>query len=113
IALRAAAERATALHAHAVAFRHLHDALDITSDPAEQVALNLACAESADAIANPESFAYALRAAAVAKDLGDREAVIRATTMAGKQLTNRGSGTEALVVLEPLVAGLSEDEPGA
>jgi class 3 adenylate cyclase/tetratricopeptide (TPR) repeat protein len=113
IALRAAAERATALHAHAVAFRHLQDALDITSDLAEQVALNLACAVSADAIANPDAFTYALRAAAVAKDLGDREAVIRATTMAGKQHTNRGGGTEALAVLEPLVAGLSEDEPGA
>jgi class 3 adenylate cyclase/tetratricopeptide (TPR) repeat protein len=113
IALRAAAERATALHAHAVAFRHLQDAIEITSDPAEQVALNVACAVSADAIANPDAFAYALRAAAVAKDLGDREAVIRATTMAGKQHTNRGRGAEALAVLEPLVAELSEDEPGA
>jgi class 3 adenylate cyclase/tetratricopeptide (TPR) repeat protein len=113
IALRAAADRATALHSHAVALRHLQDSLTITSDPAEQVALYLDVAISADRVGNTTSVEYARTSAKLATGLGDRASATRASTMAAKFNINYGHGVEAIAILEPLVTGLSEDEPGA
>ncbi len=113
IALRAAADRATALHSHAVALRHLQDALTITSDPAEQAALYLDAASAADLVGNAAAVGYARTSAELATGLGDRAAATRASTMAARFNINSGHGVEAIAILGPLVAGLSEDEPGA
>jgi len=113
IALRAAADRATALHSHAVALRHLQDAVTITPDPAEQAALYLDAAISADSSGDASSVDYARTSAELASQLGNRPAATRALTMAAKFNINYGHGVEAIALLEPLVTGLSEDEPGA
>jgi len=113
IALRAAADRATALHSHAVALRHLEDALAITSEPAEQAALCLDAAIAADRKGSPASVGYAMQSAQLATSLGNRAAATTALTLAGRYNTNYGHGAEAVAVLEPLVGGLAEDQPGA
>jgi class 3 adenylate cyclase len=113
IALRAAADRATALHSHAVSLRHLEDALTITTDPAEQAALYLDAAIAADRIGNRASVDHARTSAELASGMGDRAAATRALTFAAKFSTNYAHGAEAIALLEPLVGGLSEDAPGA
>ena len=113
IALRAAADRAIALHAWTVAQRLLADALEIATDPAELAALHLAIAQNGNFLSRSESFDHALRAADLAVQLGDRGSENRARALAGQMYVNRGMGAEALAILEPAVANLGEDEPNA
>ncbi len=113
IALRAAAERATALHAWTVAQRHLADALEITSDPAELAAVHLAIAQNGSYPSRSDSVDHALQAAELAVQLGDRAMENRARALAGQIYVNRSMGAEALAILEPAVANLGETEPNA
>jgi tetratricopeptide (TPR) repeat protein len=113
IALRAAADRAIALHAWTVAQRHLADALEISSDPAELAALHLAIAQNELYLMRPESVDHALQAAELAVQLGDRGTENRARALAGQVFVNRSMGAEALAILEPAVQDLGEDEPHA
>jgi class 3 adenylate cyclase/tetratricopeptide (TPR) repeat protein len=109
IALRAAADRATALHAWTVAGQHLIDALDITTDPAELAALHLALAQTEEV----GGLEHALQAAELASQLGDRGTENRARALAGQILVNRSMGVEALAILGPAAEGLGESEPNA
>ncbi|HSF02810.1 MAG TPA: adenylate/guanylate cyclase domain-containing protein, partial [Solirubrobacterales bacterium] len=113
IALRAAAERAIALHAWTVAQRHLADALEITSDPAELAVLHLAIAQNGSYLTRSDSVEHALQAAELAVQLGDRAIENRARALAAQMYVNRSMGVEALAILEPAVAGLGETEPHA
>jgi class 3 adenylate cyclase/predicted ATPase len=113
IALRAAADRAIALHAWTVAQRHLADALDITSVPGELAALHLAIAQNDLFLARPESIDHAMQAAELAVQLGDRVTENRARALAGQILVNRSEGAEAIAILEPAAEGLGLDEPSA
>jgi class 3 adenylate cyclase/predicted ATPase len=113
IALRAASDRAAALHSWGVALRHLEDALEIATEPGEQASLHLAAAEAGNANGRPEAVAHALEAAAIAERLGDTAARNRAQGLAGRIYINRSLGTDALRILEPAAANLEEDEPEA
>jgi class 3 adenylate cyclase len=113
IALRAAADRAIALHAWTVAQRHLADALEFTSDPAELAALHLAIAQNDLWLATPEGIDHALQAAELAVQLGDRGLENRARALAGQIFVNRSMGAEALGILEPAAENLGEQEPDA
>jgi class 3 adenylate cyclase/tetratricopeptide (TPR) repeat protein len=113
IALRAAADRATALHAWTVAFRHQGDALEITTDPAELAALHLAIAQTANLLAGGEGVEHALQAAELAVGLGDRGTENRARALAAQIYVNRSMGAEALGILEPATTGLGETESNA
>ncbi len=113
IALRVAADRASALHAWTVADRHLSDAIEITTDPAELAALHLAIAQTGNWLARPEGIEHALQAAELAVQQGDRGTENRARALAGQIYVNRSMGAEALAILEPAVARLDEAEPNA
>ena len=113
IALRAAADRAAALHSWRVALRHLNDAIEIATDPAEEATLHLAAAAAANSLAVPEAVVHALEAAAIAERLGDIATRNRAQGLAGQIYINRSLGTDALKILEPAAADLDESQPEA
>jgi len=113
IALRAAAERAAALHSHAGALKYLEDALPITHDPAEEAALHERAAAAAGAAAMPGAVDHAGRAVALYGEVGDADGVLRATTLLAHLHLNGGHGREALAVLEPAVAGDIQASPEA
>jgi tetratricopeptide (TPR) repeat protein len=113
IALRAAADRAIALHAWTVAQRHLADALEFTTDPAELAALHLAIAQNDLWLSRPEGIDHALQAAELAVKLDDRGTENQARAIAAQIFVNRSMGAEARGILEPAAANLGEDEPSA
>jgi class 3 adenylate cyclase/tetratricopeptide (TPR) repeat protein len=113
IALRAAADRAIALHAWTVAQRHLADALEISSDPAELAALHLAIAQNGLFLPGTDSVEHGLQAAELAVQQGDRGTENRARAVAGQSFVNRSMGAEARAILEPAAANLDEAEPNA
>ena len=82
VALRAAAERASALGSHEQAIGFLQQAMTVTEDPAEQAALLEAsgvAATSRQRFAEAETF---LRDALARREaIGEREAIVRATTL--------------------------------
>jgi class 3 adenylate cyclase/tetratricopeptide (TPR) repeat protein len=113
IALRAASDRAAALHSWGVALRHLEDALEIATDPTEQASLHVAAGEAGRQNGRSEAVNHALEAAAIADRLGDTATRNRALGLAGQIYINRSLGTDALEVLEPAAANLGESEPEA
>ena len=113
IALRAAADRANALHAWSIASHHLSAALEITSDQAERASLLLGLARAGYRMLRPDAPDQALEAAALADELGDRDTVNRGRALAGQFYSHVMLGPKALAVLEPAAAALSEGEPGA
>jgi tetratricopeptide (TPR) repeat protein len=113
IALRAAAERATALDAWSVAVHHLTAALDITVDDAERVSLLLGLARAGMRLIDPTTPDRAMQAAGLADQLGDRANANQARALAAQYHSHVSRSVQALAVLEPVLADLSEDEPGA
>ena len=113
IALRAAADRAAALHSWAVSYHHLVDALSIASDPAEVAALQFAVADAGGLLWRADAVDHALAAASIADGLGDLALRNRAWAKAAQIYTDSMRGAKALEILEPAAANLSEDEPGA
>jgi tetratricopeptide (TPR) repeat protein len=113
IALRAAAERATALHAWSVAVHHLSAALEITDDDAERVSLLLGLARASMRLIDPTTPDRAMEAAALADRLGDRASANRARALAAQYHSHVSRSAQALAVVEPVLEDLSEDEPGA
>jgi class 3 adenylate cyclase/tetratricopeptide (TPR) repeat protein len=113
IALRAAADRAIALHAWTVAQHHLTEALQITSDPAELAALHLAIAQNDHFLARPEGVDHAMQAAELGAQIGNRGIENQARALAAQILVNRSMGAEARGILEPAAEHLGEDEPNA
>ncbi|HEX9634355.1 MAG TPA: AAA family ATPase, partial [Candidatus Limnocylindria bacterium] len=113
IALRAAADRAAALHSHAGALKYLEDALPITHEPAEEAALHERAGAAAAAAILPGAFRHVRRAVALYGDVGDTDGVLRATTLLAHLMVNDGHGREALEVLEPAVVGAIEASPEA
>jgi class 3 adenylate cyclase/tetratricopeptide (TPR) repeat protein len=113
IALRAAADRANALHAWSVAAHHLSAAVDITSDDAERASLLLSLARAIYRLLRPDAADTALEAAALADKLGDRDTANRSRALAGQIYSHTMQGAKALAILEPAASNLTEDEPGA
>ena len=84
VALRAAAERATALHAPVGALDYLEQALEVTSDPLEQAALHERAASAAATAARTQvGNEHGRKAGELYAALGDRLGVLRSRTAAG------------------------------
>ena len=115
IALRAAAERATALGAHAQTVSYLRQALPLTTDPAEEAQLLEQAAEAASRSGHHEEAATLAQAALEgSREGGDRAAIARATTTFATVLLEGRQVERALALLLPAAAEYDEmREPGA
>jgi len=100
-ALRAAADRAAALHSHDQAFTYLEQALTVTTDESERAAILERAAISARAIGR-DSVAedYLGRAMARYQEVGDLESVARAATALANLLTTAGNSEQAIALLQ-------------
>ena len=102
IALRAAAERASALGSFDQAVALLRQALLVTADPAEEAEILERAGESASAAAHhDQADALLRRAVELQRELGDRVACARAITALGRALLGPFRPEQALAVLEP------------
>lgn len=106
-ALRGAAQRAATLGAHDQAVAYLKQALDVTSDPAEQGDLLIRAATSADAGASysaAEELAH--RAIEAYQGIHDQAGVALASALLGQALVDAGQTRAAIAVLDTALAGL-------
>jgi len=105
IALRAAAERAAALHSPTQALAYLEPALEVTRDPLERASLLSLSGHAAQAAGSFEDAERHFRAAvALFEAHGDRVAGARATAALGLMFAVHGRASDAIDVLEPFVA---------
>ena len=114
VALRGAAERARALHAHAHALRYFEQALGVTVDERERADLHYRAAmaaEEADRVAEAEEHARA--AVESYREAGERNLAARATARLGHVLMFQSRIEEARSILEPALAELSGAEMDA
>ena len=110
IALRAAAERASALGGNDQAVSYLEQALRVTTDAADRAELLERAAESADAAAAYEkAIVFAEGAAMARRDAGDDVGAGRATGLLGTVLMDAGDLDRASQVLEDALAALPDD----
>jgi class 3 adenylate cyclase/tetratricopeptide (TPR) repeat protein len=116
IALRAAAERATALGSYDQALTFLDQALTVTTDPSEGAKLLEQAGDAASAGGRHEAAEAHLRQAiSTWRELGDRPAIARATAVLGRALLFGWRAPEALALLEPAAdefADLAADSAG-
>jgi class 3 adenylate cyclase/tetratricopeptide (TPR) repeat protein len=112
IALRAAADRAASLGAHAQAVSHIKRALGITVEPAERAELLERAALSAIAAADPDAERYAREALAARESIGDPGGIYRAAGLVGRVLLDISELEAATEVLEGVFSrGLPPPEP--
>jgi tetratricopeptide (TPR) repeat protein len=102
IALRAAAERASALGAHEQAVALLEQALTVTTGPADRATLLELAGDAASAAGRHDAAERHLRAAVEAqRELGDRLAIARATAALGRSLLMAYRTADAIALLGP------------
>jgi class 3 adenylate cyclase len=106
VALRAAAERATALHAPVGALDYLEQALEVTHDPMEQAALHERAAAAATTAARfTAGDEHAQKAEATYAALDDRLGVLRSRTRrAWVHLAQHGDQLAATILQQALAA---------
>lgn len=108
-ALRGAAKRAATLGAHDQAVAYLKQALDLTSDPAEQADFLVGAAISADAggsYSTAEEFVR--KAIGVYHTVEDQAGLARANALLGQVLVDAGQPGPAIEVLEGALGKLPE-----
>ncbi len=112
IALRAAADRASALGSHDQAIAFLERARSVTPDAGEEAELIERIAVAADAVGRPTE-AWSAFADAIARHRarGDRVAAARATAGLGEALLNAYESGRALEMLLPAEAEFSDLAP--
>jgi class 3 adenylate cyclase/tetratricopeptide (TPR) repeat protein len=112
IALRAAADRASALGSHDQAIAFLERARSVTPDPGEEAELIERIAVAADAVGRATD-AWSAFADAIARHRarGDRVAAARATAGLGEALLNAYESGWALEMLQPAEAEFSDLAP--
>lgn len=114
VALRAAAERATALHDLRGALTYTEDALSITADPAEQAALHERAvplaSESAD---TPRAHDHAHRAVELYSRIGDRLGMLRTQASEASSLLSAHQDQTAIALLERALADVADLPPSA
>ena len=104
IALRAAAERAAALHSPEQALAYLEPALEVTRDPAERAALLEMSGAAAQAAARYETAERHMHAAADAyAAIGDRRSGLRVAGTLGMMHTFHGRPRDGIAVIEPVL----------
>ena len=105
VALRAAAERAAALHSHDQAITFFEQALALTTDPVEQAALLEKAGAVAEQAARPDAAErYYRRAIDVYEEVGDRRAATRIYVRLGGVRMFGGRPAEVIELLESLLA---------
>ena len=114
IALKAAAERATALGVHAQAASYLRQALKITTDPADEAALlEQAGMAASHAGHRQEADTLLARAVKLNREAGDVAATVRSTTSHAVALIHARLVSRALALLEPAAAEFADlRQPG-
>jgi len=112
VALRAAADRASALHSQAGALGYLEQALDVTSDPGERAALHEHAAMAATLAARSrEGLRHARKAEEIMAAAGDRLGVLRIRTLdAWVRLSEHGDQA-AITTLEHALADVADLPP--
>ena len=114
LALRGAAERATALGSHEQALGFIRQALEITEDPAEQALLRERGGRAATNAADFDAAqAYLEDAIAAYREQGDQLGIARATTALSTALHGKNQPVAAVRPLEMAVAETAdlENEP--
>ena len=112
IALRAAADRATALHAPVGALGYLEQALDVTADPLEQAALHERAAAAASTVARMETGdEHARRAEDLYAAAGDRLGVLRSRTWQAYVKLGEHRDQAAIPILEAALADVADLPP--
>jgi tetratricopeptide (TPR) repeat protein len=101
VALRAAADRASSLGAFAQAMRFLEQALEVTTDPQEERVLRTGAAEAGISAGVLDAMAHATRALELAREAGDRLAVMSGLALVARTLWQQGRMAEAVGILEP------------
>jgi class 3 adenylate cyclase/tetratricopeptide (TPR) repeat protein len=110
-ALRAAAERATSLHAHEQALAHLEQGLTVTTDPSEQAELWERAAAAAQAAARYDvAETYLRQAGEWHESQGDRSGAARLTARLGHVLLMNSQVEPAIKTMEAALADLPEVE---
>jgi class 3 adenylate cyclase/tetratricopeptide (TPR) repeat protein len=100
-ALRAAADRASALHSHDQAFAYLEQALMVTADESERTAVLERAGESAATIGRDEvAEDYLTQAISRYQEIDDLDGVARAATALAHLLTTSGQSERAIALLE-------------
>jgi tetratricopeptide (TPR) repeat protein len=115
IALRAAAERATALGSHTQAVAFLEQALSVTTDPRDRALLLERAGSSASLAADHEAAERCLvQAIEIQRRLGDRSAAARTTAELGAAFMHGSRHDRALATLEPSAMEFSDlvGDPG-
>ena len=114
IALRAAAERATALHDLRGALTYTEDALSITTDPGEQAALHeRAVPLAAETAEMARAYDHAHMAIALYVGLKDRLGVLRTKAREGATLLSEHQDQTAIALLEQALADVADLPPAA
>lgn len=107
IALRAAVDRALALHAYVNALDYIEQALTVTTDPGERAALWVRAAEPADIVrGHAEAEDYLRRAFAWYDSIGDLSGMKDASVRLSKVLLPSSRIDDAITVLEAMAARL-------
>ena len=115
LALRGAAERAAALGSHDQASVFFLEALEVSSDPADRADLLEQAGLATDAGGHSEiAEARFAEAAAIWRDLGEREREARAVGLRGRAVVNGWRAPDAIALLEPALAAFEDlgDDPG-
>jgi class 3 adenylate cyclase len=114
VALRAAAERATALHAPVGALAYLEQALEVTNDPLEQAALHERAAAAAGSVAKIEvGDEHARAAEGLYAAQGDRLGVLRSRTRQASVRLRAHGDQAATKILQRALADVTDLPPSA
>jgi class 3 adenylate cyclase len=109
VALRAAADRATALHAPHGALEYLEQALEVTADPLEQAALHERASAAAGTAARMDvADAHATTAAELYEARGDRLGVLRSKTVQAYCKLGEHADQVAIAILREALAEVAD-----
>ncbi|MFL5641618.1 MAG: AAA family ATPase [Chloroflexota bacterium] len=115
LALRGAAERATALGSHDQASAFFLEALEVSRDPADRADLLERAGVAADAAAHIEIAEAKLgEAVEIWHSLGERRHEARAIGLRGRAIVNGWRAASAIALLEPALGAFEDlgDDPG-
>jgi class 3 adenylate cyclase/tetratricopeptide (TPR) repeat protein len=112
VTLRAAADRASALHSQSGALQYLEQALEVTADASERAALHERAATAATVAARThEATAHARKAEEILASVGDRLGMLRMRTLdAWVKLSEHGDRA-AIATLERALADVADMPP--
>ena len=114
IALRGAADRATALHDQLGGLAYIEQALPITADPVDQAAMHeRAVPLAGEAAQFPRAREHARAAAAIYSDRGDRFGVVRAKAHEAYVLLSEHQDQTAIGLLRDALADTADLGPSA